>query len=118
MSKFRSSELQSVQPFINDVGDDKTDVGRSAGQVEVTDLKVTAKVKIISMKMANDFRDIGVFYIKGITAGYIMKASHSKANVHLGSIKIKDLNKTSIYKNVSLSCTHRAFLFTTTSILL
>lgn len=49
----------------------------------------------------NDYRDISAFYIEGITAGYIMKASHSKANVQLSSINIKDLNAMSIYRNVS-----------------
>ena len=53
--------------------------------------------------MMNDLRDIGAFYIKGLTAGYSMKASHSKAKVNLGSINIKDLNAKTIYKNVSMS---------------
>lgn len=68
----------------------------------MVDLKVTAKIGTISLKMANDFRDISAFYIEGITAGYIMKGSHSKANVQLSSINIKDLNAASIYKNVSI----------------
>ncbi|XP_031777535.1 vacuolar protein sorting-associated protein 13 isoform X3 [Nasonia vitripennis] len=73
---------------------------RKKAQVEVVDLKVTAKFGTISIKMANDFRDISAFYIEGITAGYIMKASHSKANVQLSSINIKDLYAMSIYKNI------------------
>lgn len=68
--------------------------------VEVVDLKVTAKIGTISLKMMNDFRDISAFYIVGITADYMMKTSHSKANVQLSSIEIQDLNKKSIYKNV------------------
>lgn len=71
--------------------------------VEVVDLKVTAKIGTISLKMMNDFRDISAFYIVGITADYMMKTSHAKANVQLSSIEIKDLNRKSSYKNVSIN---------------
>ncbi|XP_023247319.1 vacuolar protein sorting-associated protein 13 [Copidosoma floridanum] len=73
---------------------------RKKVHVEITDLQVTAKIDRISLKMMNELRDISAFYIKGIAAGYTMKASHSKANVHLTSISIKDLNVKSIYRNI------------------
>ncbi|KAJ8665252.1 hypothetical protein QAD02_006914 [Eretmocerus hayati] len=76
----------------------KTRIKRA--QVEIIDMKVTAKIGTISLKMTNDFRDISAFYIEGITAGYIMKASHSVANVQLSSVNIKDLNTLSIYRNI------------------
>ncbi|XP_011301984.1 vacuolar protein sorting-associated protein 13C isoform X2 [Fopius arisanus] len=68
--------------------------------VECIDLKIKAKVGTISLKMSSDFRDITAFYIEGITAGFMMKASYSQANVNLTSINIKDLNKSSIYENI------------------
>nr|XP_050858456.1 intermembrane lipid transfer protein Vps13 isoform X2 [Vespula vulgaris] len=68
--------------------------------VEFIDLKVKAKVGTISIKMTSDVRDISAFFIEGIIAGFIMKASYSQANINLTSINIKDLNTTSIYKNI------------------
>ena len=69
--------------------------------VEHIDLKIKAKIGTISLQMISDFRDISAFYIEGIAAGFIMKASYSQANVSLASVNIKDLNEASIYKNVS-----------------
>lgn len=71
--------------------------------VECIDLKISAKVGSISIKMANDIRDISAFLIEGIVAGYIMKTSYSQANVNLASINVTDLNPISVYKNVSTS---------------
>ncbi|XP_015115234.1 vacuolar protein sorting-associated protein 13 isoform X2 [Diachasma alloeum] len=68
--------------------------------VECIDLKVKAKIGTISLKMSSDFRDITAFFIEGITAGFMMKASYSQANVNLTSINIKDLNQSSIYENI------------------
>ncbi|XP_015584675.1 vacuolar protein sorting-associated protein 13 isoform X2 [Cephus cinctus] len=68
--------------------------------VECIDLKVNAKFGSISIKMASDFRDISAFFIEGIAAGFIMKASYSQANATLASINIKDLNTSSAYKNI------------------
>ncbi|KAK2581118.1 hypothetical protein KPH14_007937 [Odynerus spinipes] len=73
---------------------------RKRGVVEFIDLKVKAKVGAISMKMTNDTRDISVFFIEGITAGFIMKASYSQANINLTAINVKDLNAASIYQNI------------------
>lgn len=70
--------------------------------MEHIDLKVKAKVGTICMKITSDCREITAFYIDGITAGFIMKASYSQANVNLSSISIKDLNEASGYKDVSL----------------
>lgn len=71
--------------------------------MEIIDLKVTAKFGTISLKMANDFRDISAFNIVGITASYIMKVSHATANVQLSSVNVKDLNAMSIYRDVNNS---------------
>ncbi|XP_043267936.1 vacuolar protein sorting-associated protein 13 isoform X2 [Venturia canescens] len=68
--------------------------------VECIDLKIKAKIASINIRMASDFRDISAFHIEGITAGYIMKTSYSQANVNLASVNIKDLNSTTIYKNI------------------
>ncbi|XP_035721159.1 vacuolar protein sorting-associated protein 13-like isoform X2 [Vespa mandarinia] len=73
---------------------------RKRGVVEFIDLKIKAKVGTISMKMTSNVRDISAFFIEGIIAGFIMKASYSQANINLTSINIKDLNTTSIYKNI------------------
>ncbi|KAL7290198.1 hypothetical protein TKK_0015907 [Trichogramma kaykai] len=75
-------------------------IRRKKAPVEVVDFKITFKICTISLKMRNDYRDISAFYIEGITAGYIMKESHSKANVQLNSVKVKDLNAASIYRNI------------------
>ena len=66
---------------------------KKSPSAEVVDLKITAKIGTISLKMKNDYRDISAFYVEGITAGYIMKESHSKVNIQLFSVNIKDLNK-------------------------
>ncbi|XP_076249315.1 vacuolar protein sorting 13C isoform X2 [Calliopsis andreniformis] len=68
--------------------------------IEHIDLKIQAKVGTICMKIISDAREISAFYIDGITAGYIMKASYSQANVNLSSISIIDLNAASSYKNI------------------
>ncbi|XP_023289292.1 vacuolar protein sorting-associated protein 13 isoform X2 [Orussus abietinus] len=68
--------------------------------VEFIDLKVQAKIGTISLKMSSDVRDISSFFIEGMAAGYIMKASYSQANVKLASVNIKDLNVMSAYKNI------------------
>ncbi|XP_026298323.1 vacuolar protein sorting-associated protein 13 isoform X3 [Apis mellifera] len=68
--------------------------------IEDIDLKIQAKVGTICMKITSDCREITAFYIDGISAGYIMKSSHSQANVNLSSINIKDLNVASAYRNI------------------
>ena len=60
-----------------------------------------AEIGTIGIKVTSNFRDIASFFIEGLAAGYIMKASHSQANVNLSSINVKDLNTSSVYKNVS-----------------
>lgn len=77
------------------------DLGRRRTVIEHIDLKIQAKVGTICMKITSDCREITAFYIDGISAGYIMKSSHSQANVNLSSINIKDLNVASAYRNVS-----------------
>ncbi|XP_033213445.1 vacuolar protein sorting-associated protein 13 isoform X2 [Belonocnema kinseyi] len=73
---------------------------RKKALAEIIDFKVKAKMGTIGIKVTSDFRDIASFFIKGLTAGYIMKASHSQANVNLFSISINDLNDSSVYKNI------------------
>ncbi|XP_066591225.1 intermembrane lipid transfer protein Vps13 isoform X2 [Prorops nasuta] len=68
--------------------------------VEYVDLKIQAKVGTISLKMSSDYRDISAFFIEGITGGFMMKSSYSQANVNLASISIKDLNESSMYKDI------------------
>ncbi|XP_034937793.1 vacuolar protein sorting-associated protein 13 isoform X2 [Chelonus insularis] len=68
--------------------------------VECIDLKIKAKVDTISLKMSSESRDISAFFIRGITAGYIMKVSYSQANITLASINVMDLNPSSTYKNI------------------
>ncbi|XP_051160676.1 intermembrane lipid transfer protein Vps13 isoform X3 [Leptopilina boulardi] len=73
---------------------------RKKAHVEIIDFKVKAKIGTIGIKMACNNRDIASFFIKGLAAGYIMKASHSQANVSLSSISIIDLNTSSVYRNI------------------
>ncbi|KAK9299464.1 hypothetical protein QLX08_007488 [Tetragonisca angustula] len=68
--------------------------------VEHIDLKVQAKVGTICMKITSNYRQITALYVDGITAGFIMKASYSQANINLSSISIKDLNEASIYRDI------------------
>lgn len=102
----RRPQLSSIQEdtstFIKDQFQkrkSKADMKRKR-VVECIDLKVKAKIGTISVKMSSDFRDISSFFIEGIAAGFMMKASYSQANVNLTSINIKDLNKASIYQNI------------------
>ncbi|XP_017891074.1 vacuolar protein sorting-associated protein 13 isoform X2 [Ceratina calcarata] len=73
---------------------------RRRAVMEYVDLKVQAKVGTICMKMASDCREITEFNIDGITAGYVMKASYSQANVNLSSVSVKDLNAASAYRDI------------------
>nr|XP_034187905.1 vacuolar protein sorting-associated protein 13 isoform X3 [Osmia lignaria] len=68
--------------------------------VEHIDLKIQAKVGTICMKIISECREITAFYIGGITAGFMTKASYSQANVNLSSISIIDLNAASAYKDI------------------
>ncbi|XP_043479643.1 vacuolar protein sorting-associated protein 13 isoform X2 [Leptopilina heterotoma] len=73
---------------------------RKKAHVEIIDFKVKAKIGEIGIKMACNNRDIASFFVKGLAAGYIMKASYSQANISLSSINIKDLNTSSVYRNI------------------
>ena len=77
-------------------------LGRRRTVVEHIDLKVQAKVGTICMKITSNYRQITALYVDGITAGFIMQASYSQANINLSSISIKDLNEASIYRDVRL----------------
>lgn len=68
--------------------------------MEHIDLKVQAKVGTICMKITSNCREITALYVDGITAGFIMKASYSQANINLSSLGIKDLNEESAYRDV------------------
>ncbi|XP_020292498.1 vacuolar protein sorting-associated protein 13C isoform X2 [Pseudomyrmex gracilis] len=78
---------------------------RSAGRrkrqtVEFVDLKVSAKIGSINLKISSVVRDITAFYIEGISASFLSKSSYSQVNVDLSSISIKDLNPVSAYKDI------------------
>ncbi|KAK0157380.1 hypothetical protein PV328_011128 [Microctonus aethiopoides] len=70
------------------------------GVVECIDLKIKAKIGTISLKIANNVREISALLIQGITAGYLMKISYSQVNVNLTSLIIKDLNPNTMHKNI------------------
>nr|XP_012140992.1 PREDICTED: vacuolar protein sorting-associated protein 13C isoform X2 [Megachile rotundata] len=78
----------------------KSNIRRKRTVVEHIDLKVQAKIGSICMKIISDCREITAFYITGITAGFMMKASYSQANINLSSISITDLNAASAYRNI------------------
>ncbi|XP_076294775.1 vacuolar protein sorting 13C isoform X2 [Lasioglossum baleicum] len=73
---------------------------RKRTMIEHIDLKIQTKVGTIRMKIASESKDIAVFDVDGITAGFIMKASYSQANVNLSSMSILDLNAASIYRDI------------------
>ncbi|XP_076225482.1 vacuolar protein sorting 13C isoform X3 [Nomia melanderi] len=80
---------------------------RKRTMIEHTDLKVQTKVGTICMKIISESKEITAFYVDGITAGFTMKASYSRTNVNLSSIRIIDLNTASVYRDI-LSVTEDA----------
>ncbi|XP_029176856.1 vacuolar protein sorting-associated protein 13 isoform X2 [Nylanderia fulva] len=68
--------------------------------VECIDLKVSAKIGSINVKISSVVRDISAFYIEGISASFLSKSSYSQVNADLASISIKDLNPVSVYKDI------------------
>ncbi|XP_072763012.1 intermembrane lipid transfer protein Vps13 isoform X2 [Anoplolepis gracilipes] len=68
--------------------------------VECIDLKVSAKIGSINLKISSDVRDISALYIEGVSANFLSKSSYSQVNADLTSISIKDLNPTSVYKDI------------------
>lgn len=73
---------------------------RKRGAVESIDLKVSAKIGSINLKISSAARDITAFYIERITAGFLSKSSYSQVNADLASISIKDLNPGSAYRDI------------------
>lgn len=78
---------------------------RSSGRrrkqtVECIDLKVNAKIGSINLKISSATRDITALYVEGISTSFLSKSSYSQVNVDLVSISIKDLNPTSVYKDI------------------
>lgn len=73
---------------------------RKRQAVECVDLKVNAKIDSINLKISTAARDITAFYIEGISASFLSKSSYSQVNADLASISIKNLNPTSIYRDI------------------
>lgn len=68
--------------------------------VECIDLKISAKIGSINLKISSAIRDISALYIEGISASFLSKSSYSQVNADLASISIKDLNPVSVYKDI------------------
>ncbi|XP_011258849.1 vacuolar protein sorting-associated protein 13 isoform X1 [Camponotus floridanus] len=68
--------------------------------VECIDLKVSAKVGSINLKISSVIRDISALYIEGLSASFLSKSSYSQVNADLASISIKNLNPASVYKDI------------------
>lgn len=73
---------------------------RKRRMVECIDLKVSAKIGSINLKISSSARDITALYIERISAGFLSKSSYSQVNADLASISIKDLNPGSVYKDI------------------
>lgn len=68
--------------------------------VECIDLKVSAKIGSINLKISSVIRDISALYIEGVSASFLSKSSYSQVNADLTSISIKNLNPASVYKDI------------------
>ncbi|XP_077266001.1 vacuolar protein sorting 13C isoform X2 [Temnothorax americanus] len=68
--------------------------------VECIDLKVNAKIGSINLKISSAARDITALYVEGISASFLSKSSYSQMNVDLVSLSIKDLNPSSMYRDI------------------
>ncbi|XP_025156985.1 vacuolar protein sorting-associated protein 13 isoform X1 [Harpegnathos saltator] len=73
---------------------------RKRSTVEYIDLKVSAKIGSINLKISSSARDITALYIERISAGFLSKSSYSQVNVDLASISVKDLNPSCAYKDI------------------
>ncbi|XP_032688033.1 vacuolar protein sorting-associated protein 13 isoform X3 [Odontomachus brunneus] len=73
---------------------------RKRSTVECIDLKVSAKIGSINLKISSSARDITALYVERISAGFLIKSSYSQVNVDLTSISIKDLNPNCAYKDI------------------
>ncbi|XP_071565919.1 intermembrane lipid transfer protein Vps13 isoform X2 [Temnothorax nylanderi] len=68
--------------------------------VECIDLKVNAKIGSINLKISSAARDITALYVEGISASFLSKSSYSQVNADLASLSIKDLNPSSMYRDI------------------
>ncbi|XP_026827312.1 vacuolar protein sorting-associated protein 13 isoform X2 [Ooceraea biroi] len=68
--------------------------------VECIDLKVTANISSINLKISSAARDITALYVEGIHSSFLSKSSYLQTNVELSNISIKDLNPASMYKDI------------------
>ncbi|KZC12683.1 Vacuolar protein sorting-associated protein 13A, partial [Dufourea novaeangliae] len=73
---------------------------RRRTMIEHIDLKIQAKIGTICMRIVSKCREITTFHVDGITAGFVMKASYSQANVNLSSVSVIDLNAASAYRDI------------------
>lgn len=73
---------------------------RKRSTVECIDLKVSAKIGSINLKISSSTRDITALYVERITAGFLSKSSYFQVNVDLASISVKDLNPSCIYNDI------------------
>ncbi|XP_014471667.1 PREDICTED: vacuolar protein sorting-associated protein 13C isoform X2 [Dinoponera quadriceps] len=73
---------------------------RKRSTVECIDLKVSAKIGSINLKISSSARDITALYVERISAGFLSKSSYSQVNVDLASVSVKDLNPSCAYKDI------------------
>lgn len=73
---------------------------RKRSTVECIDLKVSAKIRSINLKISSSARDITALYVEKISAGFLSKSSYSQVNVDLTSVSVKDLNPSCAYKDI------------------
>jgi len=107
VERLRPTQLASIQEetsgfFREQLQRQKSrSTGRRRRQtVECIDLKVSAKVGSINLKISSVIRDISALYIEGLSASFLSKSSYSQVNADLTSINIKNLNPASVYKDI------------------
>jgi len=64
------------------------------------DLKITANVGSINLKISNVVRDIAAMHVDGIHFNFLSTLLYSQVIIELSSISIEDLNPASIYKDI------------------
>lgn len=107
VERLRPTQLASIQEetsgfFREQMQKQKSrSTGRRRRQtVECIDLKVSAKVGSINLKISSVIRDISALYLEGLSASFLSKSSYSQVNADLASISIKNLNPASVYKDI------------------
>jgi len=102
---FRPSQLISIQEetsgfFKEQLQKRRSTLRRRKLTTEYIDLKITANVNSINLKISNVARNIAAMQVEGIHFNFLSTSLYSQIIAELSSIGIKDLNPASIYKDI------------------